>query len=143
MCETAETGEKLWPFSALSSLGRGDHQPRDAARGHRGASLAIMARNDSASWSGGRLGGDIDDVLPVENGPEALFHAAPIGIFVARAATCRDRTMSPAGAQLLGLPDELNPSKTADDGDQLLFKVRRDGRELRGYFFDVPPRRGC
>jgi hypothetical protein len=59
---------------------------------------------------------DVDDVLPVGQMPEALYHAARIGIFATRAATCRDRTMNSAGVRLLGLPDELNPSKTTDDG---------------------------
>jgi two-component system CheB/CheR fusion protein len=62
---------------------------------------------------------------------QALFRAAPIGIFVSRDAACRDMTMNPAGARLLGLPEGANPSNSASDAKRLPFKMRRDERELR------------
>jgi len=62
---------------------------------------------------------------------EALFEAAPIGIFVGRDAACRNMAMNEAGARMLRLSDQVNPSLTGPDASALPFRVFHDGRELR------------
>ena len=60
----------------------------------------------------------------------ALLEAAPIGIFVGRDADCRNMAMNRAGARMLRIPDEVNPSKTGPDAPALPFRVFHQGLEL-------------
>jgi len=62
---------------------------------------------------------------------QALFDAAPIGIFVARDVKCRDMVMNSAGARMMRLSEDVNPSLTGPDASALPFRVYRDGREVR------------
>jgi PAS domain S-box-containing protein len=61
---------------------------------------------------------------------EALFDAAPIGIFVGRDAACRNMAMNRAGARMLRLDEGVNPSLSGPDAPALPFRVFHDGREL-------------
>jgi PAS domain S-box-containing protein len=61
---------------------------------------------------------------------EALFEAAPIGIFVGRDADCRNMAMNRAGARMLRVADGVNPSMSGPDAPALPFRVFHDGREL-------------
>ncbi len=61
---------------------------------------------------------------------QTLFEAAPIGIFVGRDVDCHSMVMNRAGAQMLRLSSEANPSLSGPDAPALPFRVFRDGREL-------------
>lgn len=61
---------------------------------------------------------------------QALLEAAPIGIFFARDKACTDMTMNRAGAELLRLDPDSNPSKSGPDGVALGFRVFHDAQEL-------------
>ena len=61
---------------------------------------------------------------------QTLFDAAPIGIFVGRDRDCRTMVMNRAGAHMLRLPDDANPSLTGPDAKSMPFRVFHDGREL-------------
>jgi two-component system CheB/CheR fusion protein len=63
---------------------------------------------------------------------EALFEAAPVGLFVARDPQCGDMTMNPAGAKLLRIDPSVNPSLTGPGAGALPFRVYHEGRELKG-----------
>ena len=63
---------------------------------------------------------------------QALFDAAPIGIFLGRDLECESMTMNRAGAEMLRISDELNPSMTGPDASALPFRVFHAGRELSG-----------
>ncbi|MBK1649436.1 hybrid sensor histidine kinase/response regulator [Rhabdochromatium marinum] len=61
---------------------------------------------------------------------QALFDAAPIGIFFARDQACENMTMNQAGARLLRMPLERNPSKSGPEAQQLPFRVFQGPHEL-------------
>ena len=61
---------------------------------------------------------------------EALFDAAPIGIFVGRDPECRNMTMNRAGARMLRLDEGTNPSLSGPEAAGLPFRVFHAGREL-------------
>ena len=61
---------------------------------------------------------------------EALFAAAPVGLFVAHDPQCGNMTMNPAGAQLLRLEESTNPSLSGPGARELPFRIYRDGRPL-------------
>jgi PAS domain S-box-containing protein len=61
---------------------------------------------------------------------EALFEAAPVGIFLGRDRDCRNMVMNRAGAEMLRVAGQTNPSLSGPDAGQLPFRVFRDGREL-------------
>ncbi len=60
----------------------------------------------------------------------ALLEAAPIGIFLGRDPDCRNMVMNRAGARMLRIPDQVNPSKSGPDAPELPFRVFHEGREL-------------
>jgi PAS domain S-box-containing protein len=60
----------------------------------------------------------------------ALVDAAPIGIFLGRGADCRQMVMNRAGARMLRIPEDINPSKSGPDSPRLPFRVYHQGREL-------------
>jgi PAS domain S-box-containing protein len=62
---------------------------------------------------------------------QALFDAAPIGIFIARDVECHEMDMNSAGARMLRLGQDVNPSLTGPEAPALPFRVYRDGREMR------------
>jgi len=62
---------------------------------------------------------------------QALFDAAPIGIFVGRDKDCRHMAMNRAGAQILRVAENVNPSRNGPDADSFPFRVFHQGRELR------------
>ncbi|NEV64798.1 chemotaxis protein CheB [Thiorhodococcus minor] len=61
---------------------------------------------------------------------QALLEAAPVGIFFARDRACQDMVMNSAGAQMLRIASDRNPSKSGPDAEELRFRVFHDGREL-------------
>jgi len=61
---------------------------------------------------------------------QAVLDAAPIGIFVGRDVACRDMVMNRAGARMLRLPEDANPSLTGPDAAAMPFRVFHKGREL-------------
>jgi len=61
---------------------------------------------------------------------QALLDVAPIGIFVAHDPACQVITSNAVGAQMLGIQPRENASKSAPHGDELPFRVLRNGREL-------------
>ncbi|MEJ2591138.1 MAG: PAS domain S-box protein [Candidatus Thiodiazotropha sp.] len=60
----------------------------------------------------------------------ALLDAAPVGIFLGRDKACSDILMNRAGAEMLRIPANVNPSMNGPDADKLNFRVFRYGREL-------------
>jgi len=72
---------------------------------------------------------------------EALFEAAPVGIFVARDAACADMSMNAAGARLLRLDADANPSPTGPQATQLPFRVFRGEQAVDGS--DLPMQRAA
>ena len=60
----------------------------------------------------------------------ALFDAAPIGIFLGRDPGCRDMAMNRAGAWMLRLSHQSNPSLSGPNAAALPFRVYRAGHEL-------------
>lgn len=75
----------------------------------------------------GRLNGELHQRV---NELQTLLDVLPVGIAVAHDAQCLNMSINPAGAQLLGLAPNANPSKGAPSGDQLPFKVLRNGEEV-------------
>jgi len=63
---------------------------------------------------------------------QALFEAAPIGIFVGRDPGCENMVMNRTGAEMLRIPAGVNPSMTGPDARNLPFRVFHEGRELSG-----------
>jgi len=63
---------------------------------------------------------------------EALFEATPVGIYIGRDPACEDMTMNEAGARLLRIDRDMNPSKTGPDADILPFRVSHRGTEMSG-----------
>ncbi len=61
---------------------------------------------------------------------EALFDAVPVGIFLARDRGCHAMSMNRAGAELLRVPIDTNPSVTGPDADRLGLRLCHAGREL-------------
>ncbi|CAG0935771.1 Alkaline phosphatase synthesis sensor protein PhoR [Thermoflexales bacterium] len=61
---------------------------------------------------------------------ETLLNVLPVGIAVAHDPECREITVNPACARLLGISQEENPSKSRPDPDVLPFKVLRNGQEV-------------
>ncbi|WP_200346416.1 chemotaxis protein CheB [Halochromatium glycolicum] len=61
---------------------------------------------------------------------QALFDAAPAGIFVARDPACESIAMNDAAAHLLGLPQHANPSLSRADASALTDRVRQRGQAL-------------
>jgi PAS domain S-box-containing protein len=61
---------------------------------------------------------------------QALFDAAPAGIFVARDPACESIAMNDAAARLLSLPHHANPSLSRADAAALSYRVRQRGRAL-------------
>lgn len=61
---------------------------------------------------------------------QALIHLAPVGIFIAHDPACTRITMNPAGAAMLKMPVESNPSKSGPEEQTLPFRVLKEGREV-------------
>jgi PAS domain S-box-containing protein len=61
---------------------------------------------------------------------QAIFDAAPIGIFVGRDAACRDMVANRAGARMLRVQEGANPSKSGPQAQALPFNVFSGDREL-------------
>ena len=61
---------------------------------------------------------------------EVLLSAIPVGVFIAHDAQCRHITMNPAGAAMLRLPVDANPSKSGPEATTLQFRVLKNGEEL-------------
>ena len=61
---------------------------------------------------------------------QTIMDVAPVGIFVAHDVACTDITMNPAGATMLRLPQDSNPSMTGPASEVLAFKVLKDGVEI-------------
>ncbi|HLF26699.1 MAG TPA: PAS domain S-box protein [Anaerolineae bacterium] len=61
---------------------------------------------------------------------QALFDILPVGICLAHDPELQRMTVNPAGARMLNISPEANPSKSAPGGEQLPFKVLKNGREL-------------
>ena len=61
---------------------------------------------------------------------ETLLRVIPVGIGIATDAECSEVLANPALAQLLGIPETLNASKTSAGAEALPFRVLHDGREV-------------
>ncbi|MCW5976924.1 MAG: PAS domain-containing protein [Bryobacteraceae bacterium] len=61
---------------------------------------------------------------------ETLLEVAPVGIALANDPECRDITVNPAAAEMLGIPTVINASKSGPQGAELPFRVLREGREV-------------
>ncbi|HSD83482.1 MAG TPA: GAF domain-containing protein, partial [Anaerolineae bacterium] len=61
---------------------------------------------------------------------ETLLNVLPVGIAVAHDPECREMSMNPACAQLLGMPRGENPAKAKPNADTLPFQVFREGQEV-------------
>ncbi|EXJ13441.1 hybrid sensor histidine kinase/response regulator [Imhoffiella purpurea] len=60
----------------------------------------------------------------------AVFEAAPVGIYLGRDRECREIEMNRAGAEILRLPEDANPSMSGPDAGSLPFRVFNAGCEL-------------
>jgi PAS domain S-box-containing protein len=72
---------------------------------------------------------------------EALLHALPVGVFIARDPTCATIEMNPAGAAMLRMSPGDNASKTGSAAVRLPFRVLKEGVELAGE--DLPMQRAA
>ncbi len=61
---------------------------------------------------------------------EALLAALPVGVFISRDQDCSEIFANRVGAEMLGLSEGGNASKTGPDGMSLPFKVHAGGREV-------------
>ncbi len=61
----------------------------------------------------------------------ALLDAAPVGIFLGRDKGCKEMLMNRAGAEMLRIPPDVNPSLSGPDMNQLDFRVYHAGKELQ------------
>ena len=61
---------------------------------------------------------------------QTLLSVMPVGVCMTNDLSCRQMTMNPACAEILGLPPDANPSMSGENADLLPFKIYRDGREL-------------
>jgi len=61
---------------------------------------------------------------------ETLFREVPVGIAVARDAIGENIRINPAFTELLGIPADVNASKSHPDGKSLPFRVFQNGREV-------------
>lgn len=72
---------------------------------------------------------------------DALLGVIPVGIFVAHDPACVRITMNPTGAQMLGIDEKANASKSAPGGEKLPFRVLKDGVEVPAA--DLPMQRAA
>ena len=61
----------------------------------------------------------------------AQLDAVPVGIFLGRDRSCRDMVMNRAGAEMLRIPEGVNPSLSGPNVEALTFHVYHEGRELQ------------
>lgn len=61
---------------------------------------------------------------------QALLDVVPVAIAVAQDPDCRQITLNPAGAALLGVPAVVNLPKSGPKGKRLPFRITRNGQEL-------------
>ena len=61
---------------------------------------------------------------------QTVFQVAPVGLAVAHDAKCTEITANPAFATMLGVPPEVNISKSGGEGGSLPFRVRQNGHEV-------------
>jgi len=61
---------------------------------------------------------------------QTLLDVLPVGIVVSTDPQGINMTLNPAGLKLLNLPPHANPSKSAPGGEDLPFKVLKDGKEV-------------
>lgn len=61
---------------------------------------------------------------------QTLLSVMPVGVCMTNDLSCRQMTMNPTCAEILGLPPDVNPSMGGENADLLPFKIYRDGREL-------------
>ncbi len=61
---------------------------------------------------------------------ETLFRELPVGVGVAQDAACEFIRVNPALAELLGVPENGNASKSRAEAAPLPFRVLKDGREI-------------
>jgi PAS domain S-box-containing protein len=72
---------------------------------------------------------------------QACLDVLPVGVFIADDPHCRVIRANPAGREMLGLPTDSNTSKSGPGGDQLPFRVLRDGAEVPAN--DLPMQRAA
>jgi PAS domain S-box-containing protein len=61
---------------------------------------------------------------------DALLDMLPVGIFLAQDASCTEMSMNAAGAAMLGIEKQVNPSKTGPETNGLGFRVLQEGAEV-------------
>ncbi len=61
---------------------------------------------------------------------QTLLEILPIGICVAHDPSGRDMSINAAGARMLGVAAEANPSMTGPEAERLPFSVQQEGREV-------------
>jgi signal transduction histidine kinase/PAS domain-containing protein len=61
---------------------------------------------------------------------QTLLDVLPVGIVVSTDPQGMNMTINPAGLKLLNLPPQVNPSKSAPGGEELPFKVFKNGKEV-------------
>jgi len=74
--------------------------------------------------------GDVNSVARRLEEFEALFELLPVAIAIAYDSECREMRANKAFKRMLGVDEHANPSKTGPSGDQLPFRVFRDGHEV-------------
>ncbi len=68
---------------------------------------------------------------------ETLFREVPVGLAVARDPDCHYIRVNPAFAELLGIPPDMDLSKTGLEAAPLPFHVFQDGREIAAEDFPM------
>ncbi|MCO6430289.1 MAG: PAS domain S-box protein [Deltaproteobacteria bacterium] len=63
---------------------------------------------------------------------DALLRILPVGVLVAHDTSCSNITLNPSAAQMLGIRDDANASKTGAEAAKLPFRVLKDGKEIPG-----------
>jgi len=110
------------PFSARELLSRVTAQLR-MARLRRDALDALLRSQAELRQHQEELSRQVAEF-------DTLFRELPVGVGVARDPACEYIQINPAFAHMLGMPEDLNASKSPRNDGSLPFRVMRDGKEV-------------
>jgi PAS domain S-box-containing protein len=129
----APDGEECW--TRLSGI------PIRNADGQTTAALVTILDIDDTKRAEIKIRESADALHRQLEERETLLRALPVGVFVAHDPQCTSISMNPAGAAMLRIAEDANASKTGPEGEQLPFRVFKDGVEVRNE--DLPMQRAA